>query len=74
MSTALLVAQKRRAASRGRHPQRFRARLHPPETIAFEDLVRCGGDPGADPVGRMRSEGQDYEVQVRDVKLFRFKV
>jgi GTP-binding protein YchF len=44
------------------------------ETIAYDDYVQYGGEPGAKAAGRMRSEGKDYEVQDGDVILFRFNV
>jgi GTP-binding protein YchF len=44
------------------------------ETIAFDDFVKYGGEPGAKDAGKMRSEGKDYVVQDGDVMLFRFNV
>jgi GTP-binding protein YchF len=44
------------------------------ETIAYDDFIACGGEPGAKDAGRMRAEGKDYVVQDGDVLLFRFNV
>jgi GTP-binding protein YchF len=44
------------------------------ETIAYNDYVTLGGEPGAKAAGKMRSEGKDYVVQDGDVILFRFNV
>ncbi len=44
------------------------------ETISYDDYVNSGGEQGARAVGKMRSEGKDYEVQDGDVILFRFNV
>ena len=44
------------------------------ETIAYNDYVALGGEPGAKAAGKMRSEGKDYVVQDGDVILFRFNV
>jgi GTP-binding protein YchF len=44
------------------------------ETIAYNDYVSLGGEPGAKAAGKMRSEGKDYVVQDGDVILFRFNV
>jgi GTP-binding protein YchF len=44
------------------------------ETIAYDDYVALGGEPGAKAAGKMRSEGKDYVVQDGDVILFRFNV
>jgi len=44
------------------------------ETIAYDDYIRCGGEPGARDAGKLRSEGKDYVVQDGDVMLFRFNV
>ncbi|MCW5729843.1 MAG: redox-regulated ATPase YchF [Alphaproteobacteria bacterium] len=42
------------------------------ETIAYDDYVRHGGEPGAKEAGRFRLEGKDYVVQDGDVLHFRF--
>ena len=44
------------------------------ETIAYEDLVACGGMHAAKEKGKIRAEGKDYLVQEGDVMLFRFNV
>lgn len=44
------------------------------ETIAYEDLVACGGMNTAKEKGKIRAEGKDYIVQEGDVMLFRFNV
>lgn len=44
------------------------------ETIAFDDLVKCGSMATARDKGLIRSEGKDYIVQDGDVILFRFNV
>ena len=36
--------------------------------------IKCNGEQGAKEAGKMRVEGKDYEVQDRDVVLFRFNV
>jgi ribosome-binding ATPase len=42
------------------------------ETIAYDDYVRLGGEPGAKEAGRMRLEGKEYVVADGDVLHFRF--
>ncbi len=44
------------------------------ETVAYEDLVACGGMAAAREKGLVRSEGKDYVVKDGDVILFRFNV
>ena len=44
------------------------------ETIAYDDFVELGGEPGAKDAGRMHLEGRDYVVEDGDVILFRFNV
>lgn len=45
------------------------------ETIAYPDLVACGGNLAtAKEKGLVRSEGKDYEVKDGDVIVFRFNV
>jgi GTP-binding protein YchF len=44
------------------------------ETIAYDDLVACGGEHGAKDAGKMRLEGRDYAVRDGDVIRFRFNV
>jgi len=44
------------------------------ETIAYDDLVRCGSMAAAKEKGLVRSEGKDYVVKDGDVILFRFNV
>lgn len=44
------------------------------ETIAYEDLISCGGMLKAKEAGKARSEGKDYIVNDGDVMLFRFNV
>lgn len=44
------------------------------ETIAYDDLIRCGGHAVAREKGLIRSEGKDYVVKDGDVILFRFNV
>jgi GTP-binding protein YchF len=42
------------------------------ETVAYEDLVRCGSVAAAREKGLYRMEGKEYVVQDGDVMLFRF--
>ncbi len=44
------------------------------ETIAYDDFLRYGGEPGAREAGRLRLEGKDYRVAEGDVLHFRFNV
>lgn len=44
------------------------------ETVAYEDLVRCGSVAAAREKGLYRMEGKEYVVQDGDVMLFRFNV
>jgi ribosome-binding ATPase YchF (GTP1/OBG family) len=45
------------------------------ETIAYNDLIQCGGNLAtAKEKGLIRSEGKDYVVKDGDVILFRFNV
>jgi GTP-binding protein YchF len=44
------------------------------QTIAYEDFIRFGGEPGARDAGRVRDEGKDYVVADGDVILFKFNV
>ncbi|HWQ80513.1 MAG TPA: redox-regulated ATPase YchF [Anaerovoracaceae bacterium] len=44
------------------------------ETIAYDDLIRCGTLTAAKEKGLVRSEGKDYVVKDGDVVLFRFNV
>lgn len=44
------------------------------EVIAYDDYVKCGGEPGAKAAGKMRTEGKEYTVQDGDVIHFRFNV
>ncbi|ACK68699.1 GTP-binding protein YchF [Gloeothece citriformis PCC 7424] len=44
------------------------------ETVAYQDLVTCGGMTAAKEKGLVRSEGKEYVVQEGDVMLFRFNV
>jgi len=44
------------------------------ETVAYEDLVRCGSIAHAREKGLYRMEGRDYVVQDGDVMLFKFNV
>ena len=44
------------------------------ETVAYEDLVRCGSVAGAREKGLYRMEGKEYVVKDGDVMLFRFNV
>ena len=60
--------------SRGRHPHRFRARLHPRPDIAFDDFIAHSGEQGAKDAGKMRAEGKDYIVKDGDVMNFLFNV
>ena len=41
------------------------------ETIAYEDLVACGGFARARELGKMRTEGKEYVVQDGDVMEFK---
>ena len=44
------------------------------ETVAYEDLIVCGGLPAAREKGLLRSEGKDYLVKDGDVIHFLFNV
>jgi GTP-binding protein YchF len=44
------------------------------ETVAYEDLVRCGSVAAAREAGLYRMEGKDYVVADGDVILFKFNV
>ena len=44
------------------------------ETIAYDDLVACGGMKAASDAGKVRAEGRDYVVHDGDVIRFRFNV
>jgi GTP-binding protein YchF len=44
------------------------------ETVAYDDLVRCGSVAAAREKGLYRMEGRDYVVQDGDVMLFKFNV
>jgi GTP-binding protein YchF len=44
------------------------------ETVAYEDLIRCGSIAAAREKGLYRMEGKDYVVQDGDVLLFKFNV
>jgi GTP-binding protein YchF len=44
------------------------------ETVAYEDLVRCGSVAAAREKGLYRMEGKDYVVADGDVLLFKFNV
>lgn len=44
------------------------------ETVAYEDLVRCGSVAVAREKGLYRMEGKEYVVQDGDVMLFKFNV
>lgn len=44
------------------------------ETIAYEELIKCGSIASAKEKGLVRSEGKDYVVKDGDVILFRFNV
>jgi hypothetical protein len=44
------------------------------QTIAFDDVVACGGEQGAKDAGKMRAEGKEYVVRDGDVMNFLFNV
>src|SRR5678809_1180103 len=44
------------------------------ETVAYEDLVKCGSVASAREKGLYRMEGKEYVVQDGDVLLFKFNV
>lgn len=44
------------------------------ETVAYDDLVRCGSVAAARDKGLYRMEGKEYVVQDGDVMLFKFNV
>lgn len=44
------------------------------ETVAYDDLIRCGSVASAREKGLYRMEGKDYVVQDGDVLLFKFNV
>ena len=44
------------------------------ETIAYDEFIKNGGEKGSKEVGKLRSEGKDYIVQVGDILHFLFNV
>jgi ribosome-binding ATPase YchF (GTP1/OBG family) len=44
------------------------------ETVAYEDLLRCGSIAAARESGVYRMEGKEYVVADGDVLLFKFNV
>ena len=44
------------------------------ETIAYDDMIKCGGVTAAKEKGLLRSEGKEYIVQDGDMIYFRFNV
>jgi GTP-binding protein YchF len=44
------------------------------ETVAYEDLIKCGSVPAAREKGLYRMEGKEYVVRDGDVMLFKFNV
>ena len=44
------------------------------ETVAYDDLVKCGSIAAAREKGLYRMEGKEYVVQDGDVMLFKFNV
>lgn len=44
------------------------------ETVAYDDLIKCGSMLKAKEAGLVRQEGKDYAVQDGDVMLFKFNV
>jgi ribosome-binding ATPase YchF (GTP1/OBG family) len=44
------------------------------ETVAFDDLIKCGSIAAAREKGLYRMEGKEYIVQDGDVLLFKFNV
>jgi ribosome-binding ATPase YchF (GTP1/OBG family) len=44
------------------------------ETVAYDDLVRCGSIAAAREKGLYRIEGREYVVADGDVMLFKFNV
>lgn len=44
------------------------------EVIAYDDYMRCKGEPGAKEAGKWRLEGKEYIVKDGDVIFFRFNV
>ena len=44
------------------------------ETVAYNDLIKCGSVPAAREKGLYRMEGKEYVVQDGDVMLFKFNV
>jgi len=44
------------------------------ETVAYDDLIKCGSVAAAREKGLYRMEGKEYEVQDGDVLLFKFNV
>jgi ribosome-binding ATPase YchF (GTP1/OBG family) len=44
------------------------------ETVAYEDLMRCGSVAMAREKGLYRMEGKEYQVADGDVILFKFNV
>ena len=44
------------------------------ETIAYDDYVSLGGEPGAKDAGKLRQEGKEYVIADGDVLHFKFNV
>jgi ribosome-binding ATPase YchF (GTP1/OBG family) len=44
------------------------------ETVAYDDLMRCGSVAAAREKGLYRMEGKEYVVKDGDVMLFKFNV
>lgn len=44
------------------------------ETIAYDDMIRCGSEKAVKEAGLMRSEGKEYVMKEGDIVLFRFNV
>jgi GTP-binding protein YchF len=44
------------------------------ETVAYDDLIKCGSVPAAREKGLYRMEGKEYVVKDGDVMLFKFNV
>ena len=44
------------------------------ETVAYDDLIKCGSMLKAKEAGLVRQEGKDYTVKDGDIMLFKFNV
>ena len=67
--------RRHRAESGGRHSLRTSKRgFIKAETVAYDDLIKCGSVAAAREKGLYRMEGKEYVVKDGDVLLFKFNV